>query len=299
MYTDSDKGHGEFGWKSRTNLDNTFTRRTTMKTVHWSFKGSLKATAACAMALVGLALSSMPAAAQATYLYTGKPFTLAVSSLPPSRYNTSDRITVTLVLNDWLLPGLDHRDVTQLPGFRMIISDGVTTLDTANLPPALTDHTTIATVSTDARGAITGWTMDETAGSITGYYTEHTSDQPATFAPPLAPANDYGAFGAVRFLDVGESYEPGSWSFPQAPDLVSMLLNQIQLGILPDIGHSLADQLQQVLTDIRTNNGQACQDLQAFVNHVKAQTGKKISAANSALILQTVAIIQSELACRG
>jgi hypothetical protein len=58
---------------------------------------------------------------------------------------------------------------------------------------------------------------------------------------------------------------------------------------VPGLGNSLVAQITQVLSDLNNGtNGLACSDLQAFVNHVKAQTGKKITSAQAATIMQWV-----------
>jgi len=74
-------------------------------------------------------------------------------------------------------------------------------------------------------------------------------------------------------------------------------MTQFQLGILPDVGKSFASQLAQINTDINTNNGLACQDLQTFAGHVRAQAGKKLSDSQADSILQTVSQIASQLNC--
>jgi hypothetical protein len=62
-------------------------------------------------------------------------------------------------------------------------------------------------------------------------------------------------------------------------------------------GTSLTDQLKQVQIDIATNNGLACQDLLLFVNHVKAQIGKKITLAQANQLLTVATAIQAALGC--
>lgn len=76
-----------------------------------------------------------------------------------------------------------------------------------------------------------------------------------------------------------------------------MLINEIQLGILPDIGTSFLDQLQQIQTDISTNNGQACADVSTLMNEVRAQSGKKLTVAQANFILNTLQNMQAELGC--
>jgi probable HAF family extracellular repeat protein len=82
--------------------------------------------------------------------------------------------------------------------------------------------------------------------------------------------------------------------------LVSQLLTQFQLGTLPNVGNSFIAQLLQVQRDIANNNyGVACQDLKAFSNHVKAQSGKKLSVEQANAILFSVSQIAASLQCEG
>ena len=62
--------------------------------------------------LLGLALSCLPLAAQATYIYTGQNFTDVIGTM-----TTSDHISLTLQLTNRLLPDQTCIDPTTLPGF--------------------------------------------------------------------------------------------------------------------------------------------------------------------------------------
>ena len=75
------------------------------------------------------------------------------------------------------------------------------------------------------------------------------------------------------------------------------LITLVQQMKIPAQGSSLTDQLQQVATDISAQSGKACGDLNAFANHVKAQTGKKITAAQAKQIQAAVASLASALKC--
>jgi hypothetical protein len=79
--------------------------------------------------------------------------------------------------------------------------------------------------------------------------------------------------------------------------LVTNLVTTVQGMNITGQGTSLTDQLNQVETDITTNNGLACQDLLLFVNHVKAQRGKKITIAQANQLLAAAAAIQAALGC--
>lgn len=246
----------------------------------------------CAAALLA---SALPAAAQATYLYTGNDFTTLIGS-----FTAGQHVSATLQLSSWLPPNSSCVDVTTLPGFRLILSDGVNSLDTANIPSGGINEL-IGVVATSAAGLIApGWELSILHSKTPLFQQIATAGAPQTGArcgsliilPSDASFQNNGSFNEGEIIR-----DPGSWSFPTPASLVTMLLNEIQLGALPDIGHSLHDQLTQIAADISTNNGQACGDLRAFANHVRAQTGKKISEARSEFILTTVGIIESELHC--
>jgi hypothetical protein len=92
---------------------------------------------------------------------------------------------------------------------------------------------------------------------------------------------------------------PGTWH--QATPAAILLLAQsffAQATIGP--GTSLYDKINQIQDDIIANHyGLACEDIAAFANQVEAQTGKKITEDQAALILQIVALMESELSCGG
>jgi hypothetical protein len=52
-----------------------------------------------------------------------------------------------------------------------------------------------------------------------------------------------------------------------------------------------------VEADIASQNGLACQDLKAFVNHLKAQTGRSITFAEAQQLLAAVASLEVALNC--
>jgi uncharacterized repeat protein (TIGR01451 family) len=85
---------------------------------------------------------------------------------------------------------------------------------------------------------------------------------------------------------------------PTGPaQMVASLIATLQGMNIPKQGTSLTDQLQQVATDIATNNGLACQDLAAFAHHINAQIGKTITAAQANQLLTAVASLASALKC--
>jgi YVTN family beta-propeller protein len=84
---------------------------------------------------------------------------------------------------------------------------------------------------------------------------------------------------------------------PTPTILLTALKAQFQAGNLPDIGHSFSDQIQVILNDIAGNNGMACTDLQDFVNHIKAQTGKRFTADQITAIMNSVLQAAAQLHC--
>jgi YVTN family beta-propeller protein len=93
----------------------------------------------------------------------------------------------------------------------------------------------------------------------------------------------------------GITIQPGQTLTPA--QMVAALIALVQGMNISQLGTSLTDQLQQVETDINTQNGLACQDLALFASHVKAQTGKKITTAQANQILAAVASIEAALKC--
>lgn len=116
-----------------------------------------------AMVCACFTLSGQPAAAQVSYEYTGRPFTLfscgpsgpGTGDCPwgdpriVSSYTPSDFVSATLKLSTALGPNLNFQDVSGLPGFQLTMSDGVQTFSTATHPPGV-----LAEVSTDGSGNI-------------------------------------------------------------------------------------------------------------------------------------------------
>ena len=84
---------------------------------------------------------------------------------------------------------------------------------------------------------------------------------------------------------------------PPDPEVLTANLIATVTGMHIQIVTSLTDQLHAVLNDIISNNGLACQDLNAFTNHVNAQTGNKITGAQAAIILAQVAKISAAIPC--
>ena len=120
------------------------------------------------IALAGLGLLSQPAAAQATYQYTGHPFTLFscgpfvdsttglttgtldCSTPAPTNgltsYTATDFVSATLTLDAALPASMAIQDVRTFAGFHLSLNDGQHTVTEAD------QHGMFAEVATDASG---------------------------------------------------------------------------------------------------------------------------------------------------
>ena len=159
------------------------------KKPHASLVGLLRAGALAAIMLMELALSSHFALAQATYNYGGRRYSVAT---PP--YTSSMSVSGTLQFWAYLPPNQTCIDPTTIPGFRLVLRDGVTsdTLDTGG--PLLQPIQVIARVSTDSYGQLTQpWTLAlrEEAGFVVITSDAVPAGSPAScFVPggPTAPS---------------------------------------------------------------------------------------------------------------
>src|SRR5579884_388755 len=288
---------------------------TIMKNDHYANRKGRRTTFSLAAGLLPLlfaAASSQPAAAQATYQYTGNPFTFFSCGLSPSgtgtlgclndpapgnpltSYTATDHVSATLTFDAPLGPNLNYQDVTSVSGFLLTMSDGHQNLSTASHPAGI-----IAKVSTDGSGQIIGpWLLVINVGNAadSGIATENE--------PPVAPfIADSGTLACCDPTIQGDLASnlnsPGTWTSgsPTPAQMVTNLITAVQGMNIPKQGTSLTDKLQQVENDINTQNGRACQDLKAFANQVKAQTGKTITANQASQILAAVAAIPAALSC--
>jgi len=255
-------------------------------------KGAALATAAT---LFAVAVSSCPANAQATYNYTGNHYT---SWSGP--FGKSSRVTATLQLSSWLPLKASCIDVTQLPGFRLVLGDGVQTLDTAHL--AASDKVSVsAFVSTDPSGQITGsWILDITDSSTSGRQAILTADTVnAPCGKSSALTEDSSELFEISPVSKSQGHiynRPGVWSYPSPDVLIGMLLNQINLGVLPNIGKTLTSRLTQIETDVSQNNGNACGDAGKLITSLRAANG--VNAAQLNFIEMTLRNVRSDLGCQ-
>jgi hypothetical protein len=167
------------------------------------------------------------------------------------------------------------------------MSDGQQTLNSA----VVGTSNTYAMVFTDGTGNINGWFLilfvGNAAGSVivsaggVGQSPEDAGALVDTFNPP-----DYDL--------AGNETMSGTWTVGATPAALTMnLITTVQSMQIPQQGASLVSQLQTVASDISANNGQACQDLNAFENHVAAQTNKKITQSQANTIQAAASAIST------
>jgi hypothetical protein len=112
----------------------------------------------------------------------------------------------------------------------------------------------------------------------------------------VCPATDQRDLGRP---DAGESscdmgaYESGAGANEQILALIA-LVDSFHLG---QQQNSYDAQLQAVLSDLSTNNGLACSDLTAFINHVQAQSGQQLTPAQAKQLITGAQQIQATLGC--
>src|SRR5262249_27252366 len=132
---------------------------------------------------------------------------------------------------------------------------GLQTLDTAHLG-TLGNVPISALVSTDQRGQITGsWILSITE-SAKGGPTQAVSTADTVRLPcgrNSAVTEDSSELIEVKPASTSQGYvynHPGVWSYPSPDVLIGMLLNQIKLGVLPNIGGTLTSPLTQIEKDV-------------------------------------------------
>jgi hypothetical protein len=260
-----------------------------------------------ATACAAVILSARPATAQATYEYTGNPFTLfscgpsvpgpgtilcstPAPTNPNTSYTAADHVEVTLVLDNPLPTNLAYQDVRTFAGFSLTMNDGqhtVTNLDAVGM---------FAEVSTDADGDILQWRLViNTGGALNG----GIASQNATFV------TDSGTLACCDPTVSGDlarnSGVPGVWTSgtgtPTPEDLVSNLMIVVAdplLGLPGGQVNSLTDKLNNALASIQAGlNKQAANQLKAFISSVESlvKNGKMSSDAGTTLVNATNAIL--------
>jgi hypothetical protein len=84
-----------------------------------------------------------------------------------------------------------------------------------------------------------------------------------------------------------------------APGQLSALRSAVDsFGLAPDFQASFDTQLHAVQTDLGNHNtAQACRDVQAFLSHMQAQSGKQFTTAQARQVTTAVRDIQAALGC--
>lgn len=267
------------------------------------------------LAAFAMALMSSSALAQATYTYTGNPFTLfscgpsnpgpgtldcstPAPTNPDTSYTASNFVSGTLTFTNPLPANMPLQDVTGVPGFQLSLNDGQHTV-TNTMAVGL-----IVQVATDASGNITSWwIVENTGGTLDGgiatvnfsntTYGTNVFDQGVLACCDPNPPGNF----AINFSS------PGTWTSGSAtPTPATLVTNLIQLVSNPLLQltagqiSSLTDKLTNALASIQAgNNKQAINQLNAFISSVQtslkngkmsAQTATTVTNAATAIIAQ-------------
>jgi hypothetical protein len=271
--------------------------------------------AASAGILFGITATSERAAAQATYSYTGNPFSFfscgpnqantatvdcsadPAPGNPLTSYTATDHVTATLTVDSALGPNFAYSDIRNLPGFALTLDDGEHTVST----PLTPGEGLFASVGTDANGNINQWRLGiNTGGALNGGittfdFTDNTGTHvfdAGTLAccDPTVPGNL-----AINFS------MPGTWTGGSSPPTPIVSVNNL-IGVIsnPSLGltsgqvSSLTDKLDNVLASLQAGlNKQAKNQLNAFISSVQTlvKTGKISAQTGTTLINAANAII--------
>ena len=261
-----------------------------------------------AIALVGLALWSPPVFAQATYNYSGNPFTLfscgpsnpgpgtilcstPSPANPLTSYTATDHVTATLTLATPLPANLAITDVRTSPGFALSMNDGqhtVTNSDAVGM---------FAEVSTDGTGQIVQWRLVINTGGVLNGGIATINKGTSVFDSGTISCCDPTPPGNLAFI----FSSPGTWNsgIPNPATLTTNLISQLSnplLGLTSGQISSLTDKLNNALASIQAGlNKQAINQLSAFITSVQssvktgkvsAQTGNTLVTAANAIIAQ-------------
>jgi hypothetical protein len=249
---------------------------------------------------------TQPAFAQATYTYTGHPFTLFscgpnadntatldCSTPAPTNPNTSylatDFVSATLTLSSPLPANYPIQDVRTLAGFHLSMNDGqhtVTDLDSIGM---------FAEVGTDASGQINQWRLVINTGGTANGGIDTINKSTSILDIGVLACCDPTVPGNLA-LNLST---PGTWSggAPNPAGAVTSLINMLSnplLGLTPGQTGSLTDKLNNALASINAGQKkQAINQLSAFVSSVQTyvkngkmspQTGTTLTSAANAII---------------
>jgi hypothetical protein len=259
-----------------------------------------------------LATLSVSAFAQATYSYTGNPFTsfscgpngddtatIDCSTPAPTNTHTSytatNHVTVTLTFDAPLGPNFAYADVSTVPGFHLTLDDGQHTVST----PITAGEGLFSFVSTDASGQINQWRLGiNTGGALNGGIA--TFNFTDTFGPHIFDQGVLSCCDPTTPGNLGMNFGiPGTWNsgIQNPAALVTNLINVVSnpsLHLPNGQASSLTDKLNYALASIQAGqNKQAINQLQAFINSVQAsvKTGKMSAQTGQTLLDAANAII--------
>ena len=159
---------------------------------------------------------------------------------------------------------------------------------TETFPPGINFSGTVVGFDCISFGSCNGFVRDP-LGAITSLVVAGASNTEPD------GVNDLGTISGV-WLDASFNRH-GFIAVPTSAQMVTALSATVQAMNIAALGTSLTDQLQVVQTDLTANNGLACQDLVNFASHVIAQTGKKITMAQTNQLLANVATIEAATGC--
>ena len=255
-------------------------------------------------AIIAATLLSVPALAQATYTYTGNPFTLfscgasnpgpgdILCSTPGpnsfTSYTASNSVTATLTLANPLPANMSFQDVSSMAGFQLTLNDGQHTVTNAMAVGMF------AQVATDANGNISAWHLVVNTGGLQngGIATSNFTDSSGSHVfdsgtlaccDPTVPGNLAENFGI-----------PGTWSSSSGTQTPSALVNNILqlvsdplLQLTAGQTNSFTDKLNNVLASIQAGqNKQAINQLNSFISSVQtALKNGKISAQSATTLI--------------
>lgn len=249
---------------------------------------------------------AQPAFAQATYTYTGHPFTLfscgpnadntatmdcstPAPTNPNTSYTATNFVSATLTLSSPLPANFAIQDVRTLAGFHLTMNDGQHTVTDADAVGMF------AEVGTDASGQINQWSLViNTGGTANGGIdtinkgTSILDIGVLACCDPTVPGN----------LGLNLS-TPGTWNggTPSPAAAVTSLINMLSnplLGLTPGQTSSLTDKLNNALASINAGqNKQAINQLSSFISSVQSsvKTGKMSPQTGTTLISAANAII--------
>jgi hypothetical protein len=246
--------------------------------------------------LAGMFLAQ--AQAQVTYTYVGYPFNVSSDGI------LGTHVTVALTVPTLIPPSTSFENCPT--GTTATISNGVTTI---TAPPfaAFGLPGGWCLIATDYNGNLLQWAIGACVSAV-GTNDPSCAQIGDTSIFTVNPPDSFPSFGANDssnlFVDSSTEYtnriasSPGTWSGPNSPPTTHPLVGASELlslvtGLNIMQGTSLTDQLNTVLVDLN----KACSDLTSFANHVRAQTGKAITSAQAATILQWEGSIAAAIPC--